>query len=110
MNSLSFLSSTVDKVIGRSARATPGDESLRTLRRRYRPSDGHTSTVNTTKNDDGTLRADDTRAQHDESASSAVTDEEGESEDEGRVHRRGRKLARIPLSIAHTVYMAFVDP
>lgn len=108
MNSLSIISSTVDKVIGNTPPVTPADESFRGLRRTYRSTEFHGEPTKR-------LQADDSQslggvAAHDDpTASSAVTDGEGESESEG-YQRGGGDGRKGPLSIARRVYMVFVNP
>jgi CTD nuclear envelope phosphatase 1 len=108
MNSLSIISSTVDKVIGNTSPVTPGEESFRGLRRTYRSSDFHSGATNRIEQDDP-LSLDGSRIQDDLPGNSAVTDGEGESEDEARTPRAGDR-PRAPLSVTHRVYLVFVDP
>lgn len=109
MNSLSIISSTVDKVLGNTPPVTPGDDdSFRGLRRPYRRNQYHGGATKELEpeNLSGT-HSGDRRVQNDASATSAVTDGE-DSEDEAHTSRATDK--RVQLSIGRQAYMVFVNP
>ena len=108
MNSLSIISSTVDKVIGNTPPVTPADESFRDLRRTYRSTEFRGEDPNGHRAGDSQLLGSGA-TQDDLAANSAVTDGEGESEDEGYLIGGGDGRRR-PISVAGRVYLIFVNP